>query len=276
MARRFDPVSIRSGFDKFLLNMELSTSADKYPVLGSAAITRLGGIIEAWLVGLNVEIEPALKQCYAWLQHSIETKESLGDIFIPAARGDAFSLCNWMLNNKNDKAMHQESLNNYDFYFKQGGVKSGPDIFNKETQQFELNMQSGLPISAEEILNGYLGDYLADCIQGGEYERGVLLYEKVGGRTDIDSKRMKKIIEFGYWLCLQKLESNEASVDNYRMIGERVLKLHLQGQWLNHGQAIRSVIWLKILYWHSGVTTTPLDTILKAYDLMPDVPKPAR
>jgi hypothetical protein len=37
---------------------------------------------------------------------------------------------------------------------------------------------------------------------------------------------------------------------------------------------IVSATWLKTLCWHSGATATPLDTILKAYDLMPDVPRP--
>ena len=36
----------------------------------------------------------------------------------------------------------------------------------------------------------------------------------------------------------------------------------------------RAATWLKIVYWHHDQTLTPLETILKAYDDMPNVPLP--
>jgi len=54
-----------------------------------------------------------------------------------------------------------------------------------------------------------------------------------------------------------------------------VLKKHLQQKWLSHGAASEAATWLKVLYWDSQAALTPLETALKAYDLMPDVPRPA-
>lgn len=262
MARVFNPIRSRQNFDEFLLEMELSRTAADFHKLGGAAISRLGEIVEAWLVGLQKEIEPALQQCHAWLKQSIETGASLGDVDIPATRREAFGLSHWMLNNENDAATYLAALDEFEFYFRQGGRKEiDPSSFNKETQRFD------------EILNGYLENYLAACIQCEQYQRGVSLYEKVGGKTNIDPGRTNKIIEFGYWVCRENLNGT-IPTDQYVSLGARILERHLQGDWLPHGQMIGSAMWLKTVYWHSGVTSTPLGTILKAYELMPDVAKP--
>lgn len=276
MARLFDPTRERNNFDRFLLQTELSRTAAAGPVSGSAAIQRLGTVIRAWLVGLRGQIDPVLRDCHAALKRSIETREPLGDVFIPAVRSSAFGMSHWMLNNDNDTATWLASLDHFDSYFQQGGQKViDPDFFNPDTQRFEPKIQRGLPISDEEILNGYLADYLAGCIQSEQYERGVSLYEKVGAEKDMDPARMTKVTEFGYWVCRENRLSGKIPTDAYLSVGERILKRHLQSEWLGQGRLLTAATWLKVLYWHSGVTASPLEAILKAYDLMPDVPRPA-
>jgi hypothetical protein len=202
MALRFDPARTRKSFDSFMLKRELSDSREKYSVLGGASIMKLGTIINAWLVGLSTEITPALMDCHAWLKYSVDSKEPLGDVDIPATRSSALGLCHWMIYGENSVSTHRNALEEYEYYFKCGGQKVlGPDIFNKESQRFEQNIQRGIPVSDENILNGYLGDYLANCIQGEEYERGISLYERVGGEVNPGPKRMKNIREFGYCNC---------------------------------------------------------------------------
>jgi hypothetical protein len=53
-----------------------------------------------------------------------------------------------------------------------------------------------------------------------------------------------------------------------------MLQWNLEGEWLGMGQDKTAAIWLKIVYWHKDKTLTPFQTILKAYDNMPRVPKP--
>lgn len=148
-----------------------------------------------------------------------------------------------------------------------------PDFFNKETQRFEPKIERGLPLSDEAIAQGYLMDYLACCIQSEQYARGVSLSERIGAAKNIDPKHIKKVTEFGYWACRESLRG-KIPTDTYLSVGERTLKGHLQSEWLAHGHMLIAANWLEIVYWHSGVTAVPLDTILKAYDLMPDVPRP--
>ena len=91
-------------------------------VVGGAAIIRLGTIVKAWLVGLHREIEPALRQCHAWLKESIESQEDLRDINIPALRSGAFGLTQWMLDAQNDTVSYSRALDEFETYFKSGGA----------------------------------------------------------------------------------------------------------------------------------------------------------
>lgn len=93
VARLFDPVKQRSNFDRFLLKMDLSQSASAAPIQAGAAILRLGNVVKGWLVGLQTQTDPVLSDCHAILNRSIETRESLGDLYIPAMRSQAFGLC---------------------------------------------------------------------------------------------------------------------------------------------------------------------------------------
>jgi hypothetical protein len=275
VARVFDPVKERSNFERFLLKSELAKAASDKPVAAGAAIQRLGTVVLAWLVGLPAQIEPVLRNSHAALQRSFEAREPTGDIYIPAMVSQALALSRWMLNNDNDAAVHQEALNQFDVHFEQGGEEViDPNFFNKETQRFERQVRRGLPLS-DEAIAGYLARYLASCIQGEQYARGVSLYERVGTRKDIDPERMTKVEELGYWVCRERLVQRRIPTDTYVSVGERVLKGYLQSDWLSHGHMLIAAHWLKILYWHSGVTPSALETILKAYDLMPGVERPA-
>lgn len=274
MARVFDPVKERSNFERFLLKSELAKATSGKPVAAGAAIQRLGTVVMAWLVGLPAQIEPVLRDCHAALLRSFEAREPTGDIYIPAMRSQALALSHWMLNSDNDPAVHQEALNQFDEHFQQGGqAVIDPDFFNKETQRFEPKIQRGLPLS-DEAIAGYLPSYLVSCIHGEQYARGVFLYERVGTGKDIDPKRMTKVEELGVWVCRENLVQGRIPTDTYVSVGERVLKRYLESDWLSHGHMLIAAHWIKVLYWHSGVTSSPLETILKAYDLMPDVQRP--
>lgn len=90
----------------------------------------------------------------------------------------------------------------------------------------------------------------------------------------MDPRRIKTAREFGYWLCREG-EKSLPPLNDVLEHGERFLKQHLESTWLGHGQQIRAAAWLKIVYWHSGAIAAPLDCILKAYELMPHVKRPA-
>jgi hypothetical protein len=276
MARLFDPIKKRENFDRFLLKMELSKLTSGEPVPAGAAIQRLGTVVLGWLVGLQTQIDPVLKAVHAALKRSTIDRAPPDDIYIPAMRSQAFGLSQWMLSGDPAVTAYREAVDQFELHFQHGGQKViDPDFFNKETQRFEPQIERGLPLSDEQITTGYLMDYLACCIQSKQFARGVSLYERLGAEKNVDPSRTMTVEEFGYWACRENLLHGEIPTDIYLSVGARVLRRHFQTEWLAHGLLLVSADWLKALYWHSGATATPLETILKAYELMPDVPRPA-
>ncbi len=180
-----------------------------------------------------------------------------------------------MLRGRVDASTHQRALDEFDDYFAHGSTRDiDPNYFNKEKGAFEPIIESGLPIEAEEVLNGYLPEYLAICIAAGQAERGIELYQRVGGAPKDAPSQLRTIGEFGYWACREVAATGSFGSGDTLAAGERILRRELQGNWLGHGQYRTAAIWLKTLYWQTGQISDPLQTLLKAYDLMPDVSKP--
>lgn len=242
----------------------------EYPYM--FASSRINSLIQEWLLGLSAEIYPDLVKYNSCLEEYLTRYDKAR--LSPSQLEGSYAFSSWMIDGQNNLKAHQLALDGFDEYFKQGWVKYRPDVFNYKLQKFERNEITGLPVPDKEILKEPLADYLAHCIQCGEYARGVSLYERVGGRKIVSSKKLKTALGFGYWVCKQKSENIEIPHDEYLEAGERVLINNLQENWLGYGQYLRAANWLKVVYWHTGVTKTPLETILKAYDVMPDVVKP--
>ena len=80
-------------------------------------------------------------------------------------------------------------------------------------------------------------------------------------------------LKFGEWAC-DHLAGGGARDAEFVARGEAMLREALPSyfQYVPHrGEA---TLWLKAIYFDSGVTRTAEETILRAYDLMPDVPRP--
>jgi hypothetical protein len=75
-------------------------------------------------------------------------------------------------------------------------------------------------------------------------------------------------------LCLHKAQGKFDS-DVLHAVGRKMLRSRLEEKWLGTGQNIEAAMWLKIVHWHHDPSLSPLQTILRAYDDMPHVPRPA-
>ena len=106
-------------------------------------------------------------------------------------------------------------------------------------------------------------------------QRAIELYERHTGKQEPGSlKSMRKPRDFAYALAWQA--TGRAQFDRSELLaaGRRVLAAHLQEDWLGDGQVIRGATWLKLVYALHEPALSPLQTILKAYDNMPDVKRP--
>ena len=132
------------------------------------------------------------------------------------------------------------------------------------------------PWPMNQIIRDGLDDYMAFCVQAGEYEAGIQMYEHWVGIKKLSITKALQPREYGYALCLHR-ERGEFGDAALFDAGRRLLTSHLEEKWLGAGQTIRAATWLKIVYWDRedrDPILTPLRTVLKAYENMPHVEAP--
>lgn len=145
---------------------------------------------------------------------------------------------------------------------------------NRESTQ-EPGLFTALPYSSSQIVrDGLLDDFMAFAFQAGQFEQGIVEYEKHLVPKVPSLKKALKPRDFAYALCLHRAGRHIFDEPDLLSSGRKMLQAHLQETWLGRGQYLRAATWLKIVYWHHAPSMTPLQTVLKAYDDMPKVPRP--
>ncbi|MCQ2995023.1 hypothetical protein QCD79_25570 [Pseudomonas quasicaspiana] len=255
----FDPIKTRfNGFSEGMLKWQLEAQYDPRRPMGNVASSDLSDVISAWLVGLHGEIAPVLPRSLQWIDKAIGIDEEFGPD-INAHRTTlhwAKALGEWM-----DTGWDSE------------GEWDLARVYEEARWRYEPR-----PWSAHEIVKSGLDDYMAFAYQGGEhddgFEAGIEMYQRWTGKTEVSLSKALKPRDFGYALCLHRTATQQFDEDDLLKAGRKMLQANLQETWLGGGQYIRAATWLKIVHWHYDQTLTPLQTILKAYDDMPKVPRP--
>lgn len=235
----------------------LGTEYDESRPMGNVAASTLGEVIRAWLVGYSAQIAPVIPRANQWLDQAIDVDEKFGvDVnFHRMTLHWARALGEWMETGGNAEG-HWDSAR----------------IFEEAAWRFEKR-----PWPANEIIKLGLDDYLAFAYEGGEhndgFEAGVEMYERWVGHQSISLKKVLKPKEFGYALCLYRARQQFDS-ESLFLAGRKMLRANLESTWLGPGQYLRAATWLKIVYELADAGLSPLEAILRAYDDMPNVPRP--
>ena len=79
---------------------------------------------------------------------------------------------------------------------------------------------------------------------------------------------------YGQWACRHLAGGGKADAA-YVAKCEEMLRKVMTERSIENGYYTRMAMWLKAIYHDSGVTRTPEETILKAYDVMTNIEKPA-
>ncbi|MGJ7616739.1 hypothetical protein [Variovorax sp. GB4R4] len=218
--------------------------------MGNVAATEVSDVIWIWLVGLASKTRSVLHRNNEWLKFAINADEKFGvsqDRY-RAILYQSMALGQWMETGDDDARLW--------------GFARG----HREAGWLE-----------KDILKDSLDDYMAFAVQEGSCnegaESGISMYEKQVGVKDISLKNLLKPRDFGYAACLN-LVSRRFDKDEMLAAGKRMLQANLEEKWLGSGQYVRAAMWLKIVYWHQNENFTPLETLLKAYENMPNVPRP--
>ena len=263
----FDPIRSREVLIEGTLPRVLRTPHTKEWPMGNIASHNLSDVIEAWLVGLENESASIVSRCINWLDGAIKQGENFGTnpAFHRVTLHWSKAVADWM-DTGWDSAEWESAR-----------------IFEEAAWRNEKR-----PWPMNEIIRDGLDDYMAFAYQTGDdatpdgmegFENGIQMYEHwVNDKAPSLAKALKPR-EYAYALCLYGCRPEVAHANGYTPealfeAGRRMLKANLESKWFGAGQFIRGATWLKIVYWNRGEELTPLQTILKAYDNMPNVPRP--
>jgi hypothetical protein len=144
------------------------------------------------------------------------------------------------------------------------------------------------PWPTNEIVREGLDDDLAFALGAGPHAKvefgpendifmaGIEMYERWTGKSGpVKLGGTLKPRDFGYALCRHYTALQSFDEDALVAAGRKMLRAHLQERWLGGGQYIRAATWLKIVHHQLGGEADPRQCILRAYDDMPDVARPA-
>ena len=80
-------------------------------------------------------------------------------------------------------------------------------------------------------------------------------------------------VQFGYWACRHLLEGGTRD-EAFVARGKAMLTANLLPVMYAGANSIEATLWLKAIYFDSGVAQTPEQTFARAYDCMPGVSRP--
>lgn len=221
-------------------------------VMGKVACSHLREIFLAWFVGRNEEYSCLLPRSLNWIDRGLKRGELAGETqkFYHSEYNWAKALILWAVDNINVA-----------------------NVWGEAKQLLSEQQKIKLSFPKSQMGSQYLNDYMALCFQSQDYEEGIAVFQSYHGEKKISLRSSLYPRDYAYVLCLNKARGDFDGED-FLAIGRRMLKTNLNKNWLTVGQAIRAVTWLKIVYWHHVPGITPVETVLRGYDDMPDVVKP--
>lgn len=252
MPSLFDPIQEKKSFLEFTLGFMVDQKYDVNKPMGSFAKSDINFSIYASLVGLHEQVAPFMKRAVAWIDDALVRGERCGTHhYYLMQLHEAKALALWLQSADPAEAVWVEAA--------------------RCNLLAPAEDPAGFPKSS--VTRDMLDDYVAFAYQAGQYEAGVAEFEKHHGAKKPSLKGVPAPRTLGYALCLNKLHV-QFDPDDLFKAGQRLLEDKLEDAWLGRGQSIRTATWLKAIYWQRDPTLSPLNTLLKAYDHMPQVKRP--
>jgi hypothetical protein len=117
----------------------------------------------------------------------------------------------------------------------------------------------------------YLGERLATCLTANSPTLGVRFYEAARIRAPFNLGR--PALEFGLWASTYLAEGHLRDAV-FVANGENMCRATFLPFFQPSSFWLEATLWLKAIYFDSGVTKTAEETIFRAYDCMPGISRP--
>ena len=218
----------------------------------------LAEVIQGYLLGLRDRVLPTAQALVAWMEGQAappEGKDSR-ESFRAYQWWETLGVCKWLIDG--DPAVAEFG-------------RASEAVWRK-WDKFDRLLPNGRKLLMREVLEGALPLNLA----ARRHDVGLKLCQEAGLTSKASSAPAISRAElmYGQWACRHLADGGKPDAA-YVAKGEEMLRKTTIERFIPNGSRIPMAMWLKAIYHDSGVTRTPEETILKAYDTMTGVVKPA-
>ena len=262
MARKFVPTEDRQFLkDDLLPTMPPFTPGERPAYLVPIYIkARLGSLAQCYWFGLADEARPRLVEIVQWMENSAPPDPHGWPRGQPHYRAvenahfmwwQSLGLSRWLLSAdpaipEFARAVHIELA---------GWERATP----AEAAQDHRDRQD------------YLGERLATCLTANSPTLGIRFYEAARIRAPFNLGR--PALEFGRWASAYLAEGHLRDA-TFVAKGEGMFRATFLPFFQPSSFWLEATLWLKAIYFDSGTTRTAEETIFRAYDCMPGIPRP--
>ena len=260
MPRIFEPEKNRQFYLDFLLPIAMEFEPKKTGLFNRSHYMRstLHYLIEAYLLGLRDRVLPLAQTAVTWMEAQPEPVEGkdTDECFREYQWWQTLGLCKWLIDG--DLAVAEFSR--------------ASEADWRQWDRFDRLEPNGAKLLMREGLERSLPLNLA----ARRYDVGLKLCQEAGLTTKASSAPaiVREELMYGQWACRHLADGGKPDAA-YVAKGEEMLRKTTIERFIPNGSRIPMAMWLKAIYHDSGVTRTPEETILKAYDTMTGVEKPA-
>ncbi len=260
MPREFNPMSSR----KFWLDVWLERMMKLVPPPGHSnkcgfLWVKSNDLVEAFLLGLADHIRPELEKSIAWMESQPEREPRQYSKELGHWRAGWRSLSQW-----------RQMLGFCKW------LSRGDTAENHFAGALEAEWYSWTSISpSDAALERDVLEYdMPHCLAVALAAKNPVLGLKLLAFADIKEPFEEHVpmLEFGEWACRHLAGGGERNAE-FIARGEEMLRMG-PPDFFTDLRRREAALWLKAIYWDSGMARTPEQTIGKAYDFIPGVERP--
>ena len=253
-----NPLERRNEWLNARLDIHRQHTLDKIPPRGMWGYLRLeiGHMEEAFLVGLADEVRPILEYNIAWIEGQAEATLNAfpgPPEHWPSRWPQALGLFKWLSRGESAKREFSSALSSRWMVQARDKSRRVSDLERRERDEY-LEARVALALAADQP------------------SLGLQLLETVGIEGPPHSEEVA-MVQFGWWACRHLVDGGSRDAD-FVARGEEMLTASLVEDLMWYGTLIEPALWLKAIYFDSGVARTPEQAIGKAYDSMSWLEKP--
>lgn len=254
-----NPIKLRdNGFSDEMIRYFMDVQYDPDLPMGNIAISKIEKCVYGVIVGRYECVSPILPEAVRWIDLALSRKEEFGKNlhFYRSRLCHARGIASWLM----DDLIHEDDWN-------QARI-SGEAAWSFADRVWTRH---------EIVSEGALDDYMACAWLAGpdHWEAGVEMYEHwMGGQGKLSLSGKLSPKKYVYAILRDATGRQRLSQDKLFAAGRGLLRANLQENWFGSGQGVRAATWLKIVYGLSEPDLSANQTLLRAYDDMPDVMSP--